>query len=91
MVKRKEDLLGNGTLTVAARIASVWGGILATCATGVLLWFGNMTLEEFKAMKTDVQQIKQYIVGAQFRDDAQEARGADARRRLDRLEGKVFQ
>jgi hypothetical protein len=87
----KQKILGNGSLTVAARIASVWGGILATCATGVLLWFGNMTLEEFKGMKSDIQVIKQFIAGSERRDDAQEQRGAEARRRLDRLESKVFQ
>lgn len=101
--RRQEDgILGNGTLTFAARVSAVLALICLPIAGTGLTMFGQHWLDqnriEQQQTRAELQKINDtlvdiltYIAGAQARDAAQEARGVENRRRLDRIEGKVFQ
>lgn len=57
----KENLLGNGTLTVAARLMSVAGVPIAAFLFAVIGYFANLLLtdvrEELKANRTERQAV----------------------------------
>lgn len=72
----KEDLLGNGTLTVAARIMSVVG---VPVACGLLVFMGNEIWSELKANRAERQAIavtlgeyRQRFAEIDRRNDAQD-------------------
>lgn len=78
-----ENLLGNGKLTVAARISSVVATLILPFALAVVGYFGAHALDELHRVSRDVSEIKATLVGVQ-------THAVDQDKDIDRLNGKVF-
>lgn len=83
MSERQDNLLGNGTLTVASRLASVWGGALATIAAMLIWYFGARYMDKIDKMETAISGIQTTIA-------ATGQHALDQDRRIDRVEGRLF-
>lgn len=83
MNEATKDLLGNGKLTVTARLAAVYGAVLATMAAGVLFYFGARTMERLDRMELMLFNLQSTVA-------VSDAEAATQKRRVDRMEHKVF-
>lgn len=79
----QEQLLGNGKLTVAARLMSVAGVPLAACLLGIIGYFANLQLSDIRdelkanrnerqALATMVGEFKQRFAEVDRRNDQQD-------------------
>lgn len=78
--EQTEDLLGNGTLTVASRLAAVGTAIAGIIGMPFLVWFSLHTLEKIERTEAEVHTIKEILAA-----NGEHSRGQD--KRLDRLDG----
>ena len=83
MSEQQENLLGNGTLTVASRLASVGTAIAGMIGLPFLIWFSSYMLNKIERMESDVHAIQQVL-------SANGEHSRDQDRRIDRLDGKIF-
>lgn len=70
MSDKEPKLLGNGKLTVAARLGVVGLVVCLPTFGGFLLWFLNETYQEHKANSRRLQSIVEFIAGATERGHA---------------------
>ena len=62
-----DKLPGNGTLTVAGRVAAVFNALVSILGGGLLVWFGQNTLEKLDRMEQALYQARQEMATIQER------------------------